>query len=315
MKMKRFFAGILVAGMIASCCPMLAAAETVSTSAASQKAEDFDLDKWIEFAAPYYRIDPAFEMISSPLTEEDIIEDVRWCFFTGNYGLNFTYSSKEDAMKAVKLFNLKEICNRYPELLGFYSNSNYRCDVVQNADGQWVMTLVVPEPTLTPEKLFKQQREALDAALAFRDKLHTRKIKEGMSQKQIVQVYYSELSKLRVKPSSEGPNARNRQVYMQYDSAYATLVNRKADCVGRAAAFTLLMNIEGIPTQGISGRFQSVKSGHVLNMVVADGVEYVCDWGNKIPLQTVEKFSKRFIYDEETLSAARAALEPELNKE
>lgn len=311
MKTKRFFAGMLIAGMIAVCYPMTAAAETVSVPAVTQKDADFDLDKWIEFAAPYYRIDPAFEMIPSPLTEEDIIEDVRWCFFTGNYGLNFVYASKEDAMKAVELFDLKEICNRYPELMGFYSNSNYRCDVVQNSEGQWVMTLVVPDPSLTPEKLFKQQREALDAALALRDKLHTRKIKAGMSQKQIVQVYYSELSKLRVRPSSEGPDAKNRQVYMQYDSAYATLVNRKADCVGRAAAFALLMNIEGIPTQGISGRLNSVKSGHVLNMVIADGNEYVCDWGNKIPLQTVEKFSKRFIYDEKTLRAARAALEPE----
>lgn len=310
MKMKRLFACILAVSIIAGCCPAVTAAETTAVPAAVQNAEDFDLEKWIEFAAPYYRIDPNFQMLPSPLTEADIIEDVRWCFFTGNYSLNFAYASKEDAMKAVKIFDLKSICNRYPELLGFYSNSNYYCDISENADGQWILTLVIPDPTLTADELFKQQREALNAALAMRDKLHKRKIKEGMTQKQIAQVYYSELSRLRVKPSSEGPDAKNRQVYMQYDSAYATLVNHKADCVGRAAAFNLLMNIEGIPVQGVSGRFKSVRSGHVLNMIYADETEYVCDWGNKIPIQTVEKFSKKFVFDEKSLTAAREALAP-----
>ena len=82
---------------------------------------------------------------------------------------------------------------------------------------------------------------------------------------------------------------------VEFDSAYACLVNKKAACVGRAAAFNLLMHLEGISAQGVGGRIKGTNSGHVLNRVILDGETYYCDWGNGKPL--AKNIDSWFIFD------------------
>jgi hypothetical protein len=268
-----------------------------------------DLEQWITYAASYYGIDPDFEPNSSPLTAEELEDNIRWCFFTGNYGLNFTYATRAEAMTARDNMDLRAMCLRYPELMGFYANSDYLLTITRQADKTWLLNITVQNAPISPEELFEQQKEALDAAISFRNKLYSsRKITSGMTQKQIVQVYYNELNKLQVQTSSTSSHEKNRQIYMQYDSAYATIIGKKADCVGRAALFQLMMNLEGIPAGCVSGNFNTSSTGHVVNLVVADGTEYVCDWGNRYPLQSADSFSRRFTFDR-SLQTVRAALE------
>ncbi len=309
MKIRRFLAGMLAVGILGTYYPLASSAAAISTVSAAQKSSDLDLAEWIAYAAPYYGLDPDFTPNPSPTTAEELEENIRWCFFTGNYGLNFTYDSEAEARAAYDSINLRSLYRRYPELMGFYVNSDYYLYIYQNEEGRWLLNITVPNAPITPEKLFEQQRKALDAALAFRERLYKRnKLRDGMTQTQIAQVYYTELVKLNVKPSKQNGTSKNHQIYMKYDSAYAALVNKRADCVGRAAAYQLLMDIEGIPSMSVSGQFTNTSVGHVLNLIVADGDEYVCDWGNCYPLQTVEKFSRQFTFDS-SLQTARAALE------
>ncbi|MBR2851613.1 MAG: hypothetical protein IKB91_04380, partial [Anaerotignum sp.] len=94
---------------------------------------------------------------------------------------------------------------------------------------------------------------------------------------------------------------------VEFDSVYACLVNKKADCVGRAAAFNLFMHLEGISAQGVTGHMKGAAAydGHILSRVVLDGEEYFCDWGNGYPLD--KDITDWFTFDAIPLAAARAA--------
>ena len=128
-----------------------------------------------------------------------------------------------------------------------------------------------------------------------------------MTQKEIAWVYYKYLRSLHVKVG-EGEAAVSTGKTALYDSAWACLVSKKADCVGRAAGFNLLMHIEGISAQGVRGRFLYVSSGHVLSRVILDGEEYFCDWGNDKGIWPEEDFAAKFnfAFDDDSLAYARA---------
>ena len=151
-------------------------------------------------------------------------------------------------------------------------------------------------------------KEALDAALAISKELHENgTIRDGMTQKEIAWVYYKYLRSLHVKVG-EGEEAVSTGKTALYDSVWACLVSKKADCVGRAAGFNLLMHIEGISAQGVRGRFLYVNSGHVLSRVILDGEEYFCDWGNDKGIWPEAEFAEKFnfAFDADSLAYARA---------
>ena len=126
-----------------------------------------------------------------------------------------------------------------------------------------------------------------------------------MTQMQIAKAYETYLFGLSVK---KGIGKRDLSC-AEYDSAYAALINRKADCVGKAAAFNLLMNVEGISVQGVEGSFRGTDSGHVMSRVVLDGEEYFSDWGNRRRLGSYTTYMQQhdFVFDPESLAEARAS--------
>ena len=158
---------------------------------------------------------------------------------------------------------------------------------------------------MNTETIYTQQQAVLNEALRVKAMLWEKgKIKAGMSQLQIAKVYESYLFGLNVVPGIQ----KSDPTCWEYDSAYAALINRKADCVGRAAAFNLLLNAEGIAAKGVAGSFHGTNSGHVLSRVVLDGREYFSDWGNRRQIGTKETYETThgFWFDPESLEAARA---------
>ena len=161
------------------------------------------------------------------------------------------------------------------------------------------------EPSLSMEEVYANQLAALEKAMEIRDSLHQNgKIKDGMSEKQIAQAYYNYLVGLNVRPGG-GSEAAAKGQSVEYDTAYACLVNKRGDCVGRAAAFNLLMHVEGISAQGVAGNIIGTGSGHVLSRVVLDGEEHFCDWGSS-KKGIYKDISNWFEFETESLEAARA---------
>ena len=145
---------------------------------------------------------------------------------------------------------------------------------------------------------------ALDKALEIRDTLHSSgKIKAGMTQLEIAKAYETYLFGLNV----QNGIGKSDPSCIEYDTAYAALINRKADCVGRAAAFNLLMHVEGISAQGVGGSFHGTEIGHVTSRVVLDGEEYFSDWGTRRYLGRKEMYETtyKFWFDPDSLTFAR----------
>ena len=269
--------------------------------------------------AVYWGLPADIAWIEDPQSEEDIENNILFAFLHGEYAFRFenlTWEQKEWLFAQIRPESgssyIKKLACSYPELAGALANVWEGCGRGQNSNNdKYFLFIDFPiwdGTNITTELLYQQQLEALDAALAISKELHENgTIRDGMTQKEIAWVYYKYLRSLHVKVG-EGEAAVSTGKTALYDSAWACLVSKKADCVGRAAGFNLLMHIEGISAQGVRGRFLYVSSGHVLSRVILDGEEYFCDWGNDKGIWPEEDFAAKFnfAFDDDSLAYARA---------
>ena len=275
--------------------------------------------------AKYYGLDESIRWIAEPKTTEEFFNNVYCCFLTGDYSLyNLTVHDEANAKRFIDNLarSIHDMAANNPQLMGAFCNGRikYGFYSTRGANGYFRanMDLGIQNASLTNEEIYRQQNEAMEAAYAISKQLHdSGKIKEGMSQKEIAQVYYDYLQKLGVKVGDVGFGAKNPGENMKYDTVYSCLVQKSANCMGRAAAYNVLMHIEGISAQSVQCHSIGAPEGndHVLNRVVLDGVEYVCDWGNKLPLQSVESASSKYEFFEPSLEAVRAAGEGKIETE
>ena len=253
--------------------------------------------------APYWGLPADIKWIAAPTTDDDMQNNVLYSFLMGNYSLINPYDPdmaewiNNDRMNRNDFS--KRLTTTYPELAGAYCNYYWRRQAGKLPNGSTVFFVAYDRndkaPTLSVEQVYAQQKKALEAAQAIKNTLHQKgTVKDGMSQKQIAQAYYDYLRSFGVKVGGGAAEA-DQGKSVEFDSAYACLVNKKAACVGRAAAFNLLMHLEGISAQGVGGSIKGTNSGHVLNRVILDGETYYCDWGNNHPL--AQNIDSWFIFD------------------
>jgi hypothetical protein len=69
-----------------------------------------------------------------------------------------------------------------------------------------------------------------------------------------------------------------------------------------------MMHIEGISAQALQCHHRDAEKGnnHVLSRVVLDGVEYIADWGNNMPVQSIEEAEEFIEFFPDSLALARA---------
>ncbi len=199
--------------------------------------------------APYYGVPSDIRWIAVQISDEDIDNNILYSFLFGNYGLNFT-NIKSDVQNSMQ-DRIKNLSHTYPELVGVFCNTVVDCD--RKFDG---LSINFPIASLTNAELYEQQIAALEAAQNIKATLHEQgKIKDGMTELEIAKVYSNYLKNLGI--SIGGGEAAARQgKSVEYDSAYACLVNKKADGVGRIGALNLLLHLEGISSKGTKDNLQ-----------------------------------------------------------
>jgi len=274
--------------------------------------------------AKYYGLDENISWIAEPTTTDEFVNNVYCCFLVGDYSLyNLTVHNEANAKRFIDTLALSvyDMSANNPQLMGAFCNGRIKYGFYDTRDGSYFranMDLGIQNAALSNEEIYRQQNEAMEAAYAISKQMHdSEKIKSGMTQKEIAQVYYDYLQKLGVKVGDVGFGAKNPGESMKYDTVYSCLVQKSANCMGRAAAYNVLMHIEGISAQAVQCHPIGAVEGndHVLNRVVLDGVEYVCDWGNKLPIQSVESASSEYEFFESSLETARAAGEGKIQTE
>ena len=256
--------------------------------------------------APFYGLPADIKFVAKPETIDDLDNNILYAFLFGNYSLYFEYDyipiigKMPDAANVMRN-RIKVLSWLYPELVGVFCNAFVGCGLTHER-----LFIDYPQASLSIETIYEQQNEALAAAQEIKSKLHEQgKVKDGMTQKEIAQVYYDYLSELGVKPGGSAEEAKQGKS-VDYDSVYACLINKKADCAARAGAFNLLMHLEGISAQGIHGHVKAAPENdmHILSRAVLDGEEFFVDWGNKKGIAT--DISSWFEFDESSLATARA---------
>lgn len=263
--------------------------------------------------AKYWGLPENIAWTENPKTNEDIENNILFSFLSGAYHFRFCNLTPEQGDCLFEKISKERYINRlacsYPELAGALTNVFIGCGNLVRSEGYlFTDSKKLENAGITDDVLYKQQLEALDAALSISKKLHEDgTIQDGMSQMQIAKVYYDYLRNLGVQVGGGADVVETGKTAL-LDSAWACLVNRKADCVGRAAGFNLLMHIEGISAQGVSGSFQNTDSDHVLSRVILNGEEYFCDWGNDKGILLQKDFQTKwsFDFDTESLAYARA---------
>lgn len=280
----------------------------------TQKPEKTEEENLLSLRAKCWGLPENIAWIENPETKEDIENNILFSFLNGNYSFwfeNLTIMQADWLDEQVfKERYIKRLACSYPELAGALANVFAGCGNFVSADWEGYFFIDFPQlegKEITDDMLYRQQLDALDEALSISKKLHEDgTIQDGMSQMQIAKVYYDYLRKLGVQPGGGADVVETGETAL-LDSAWACLVNRKADCVGRAAGFNLLMHIEGISAQGVRGSFQGTGSGHVLSRVILDGHEYFCDWGNDKGILPQNDFETKwsFEFDTESLAYAR----------
>lgn len=265
--------------------------------------------------AKYWGLPENIAWIENPKTNEDIENNILFSFLNGNYSFwfeNLTIKQADWLSEQVHDERyIKRLACSYPELAGALANVFAGCGNYVSADREGHFFIDFPkleQAETTDDMLYQQQLDALNEALAISKKLHEDgTIRDGMPQMEIAVVYYNYLRSLDVQPGGGADVVETGETAL-LDSAWACLVNKKADCVGRAAGFNLLMHIEGVSAQGVRGSFQGTGSGHVLSRVILDGEEYFCDWGNGLEILPQEDFKTKydFNFDADSLAYAKA---------
>ncbi len=216
-----------------------------------------------------------------PMTEEDHIDNVCYCIATGNFAWTNSINGS---------LPLQNISTIKVEIAGHMLNQQHEFCLV---DGRYYIALKPGvESPLSPQDISTQIVEAYNVAKEIHDDLHlSGKIAAEMNQKQIAEVYSEYMQKYGAKTPEyfmgdnfpedyDNPSVRIK--YIVDDTAYGCLVNKSGACGSKAAAYNLLMNIEGIYTIGIH------TEGHIVSYLFLDGKEYMCDWGNRWGLFTAE---------------------------
>ena len=230
--------------------------------------------------APYWGLPEDIKFIANPKTDDELKNNIRYSFLFGNYSLNYTNLARNnmsDDPYWIAQNYIREGADIYTALMGPFNNA--REITGYNTNGKTFLKYY--NISLTPEQIYEQQLIALDAAIEIKNSLHEQgKIKDNMTEKEIAEVYYNYLDRLDVKSSNinaKNPGPRT----VEYDSIYACLINKRADCVGKAATFNMFMHLEGISAYGATGHVKGSASydGHILSLIILDGEEYFCDWG------------------------------------
>lgn len=277
------------------------------------------MDKRVRTAAreraKYYGLDENMGWVADPDTKEEFISNVLACFLVGDYSLaNLTVrdAAFADEMYVYCATNRMELYSSFAELMGAYVNPevNWLYYVLQDEENDYYCAqfhLCIPDAPLTEEELYQQQLAAEKEAQRIYFVLHeSEEIIPDMDPIRVARIYYNFLQQGEYEVGEHYANI-DRQDTVKNDTAYACLVNKRANCLGRAAAYTMLLNLEGLDIQTVHCYFlfSPEYEKHVLNRFVVNGQEYVCDWYNRLPIMPLEMSYNWLRYSNLSLEIAR----------
>ncbi len=223
---------------------------------------------------------------SNPTKLSEHYSNMLYAFLIGSY--EFFIYNKQEIVIVFPETVLKKVGLIHGDLVGAYCNVDwlqYGIGCFDSYENKGYIGGVDWNPSTfgpSEKEVFAQEIEAYLKAKEIIKTLHDNgKLKDTMTEKERADVIYNYLLTYGVKNGEGGDDGWKNGKNMLYDSVYSCLIAKKADCNGRASAYTMLLNIEGIEAVNYNSK------GHVITRFKADEKSYISDWGNK--LGTVEE--------------------------
>jgi len=146
--------------------------------------------------AKYYGLDENIRWIAEPKTTEEFMNNVCCCFLTGDYSLyNLTVHNEANAKRFTEslIDAMDDMAANNPQLMGAFGNGRRIAGFYETREGSYFranMDLKIQNAALTNDEIYSQQNVAMETAYAISRQMHdSGKIKSGMTQKEIAQVY------------------------------------------------------------------------------------------------------------------------------
>ncbi len=242
----------------------------------------------------------------------DMLNNLQYAFLIGDYELGFAYKSKAKARAASDMiFDLlcgEEYDGVYADLFCAYNNAVLVSEITRE-HGMYCVYISVKNASLTDEEIFSNQKKAVAKIKEIAAELREEgKIKSGMSQKEIAEVYYDYISGTEVDYFSGDETVLSKGLCMQEDTPYAFLFENRASCLGHTATYNQFLHYEGIEAYGVANWLGSVEgeNGHIISYVVCDGEEYFTDTTNNIPLTDQKEIEKYLVFRDGSLERVRS---------
>lgn len=222
--------------------------------------------------APYFGLSPDIKLISNPKTEDEFANNILYNWLIGNYEFSITspYLNNDTTKVVGSLFSRLYIA--YEELAGFYCAQKRSSSYSDNS-----LTITVQNPHIPEDKYYLLVLKGIDLGLGYKRYMHeTGRVTEDMTETEIAKAYYTALFENPGKKQSELPqgyDTENNTVYSCLFLPNYKSIGYNSACSGRASTYNLLMKLEGITSQVVQ------VPSHAVNRIIADGQEYVVDWG------------------------------------
>lgn len=254
-----------------------------------------------------YGLPKHFTPYAKPKNNQEHIQNLIYAFINGNWAFSETLPDGCEWIYP----SCKALCKENNEVFGIFANQKI---VPYCKGGNYGFATYGAKMPLTAKEITSQVQTAYAKAAEISQNMReSKKITEKSTQAEIAKVYYDYLLKYGV---SVGGGNTDPAKALLYDSAYSVLIGKKADCGGRAAATSLLLRMERIPSTCIfvgtyiNGKYDA---GHVFTYAILDGKKQGVDWGNKIGIfdyssGKVSGGKATFIAESNDFSYAEAAL-------
>lgn len=241
----------------------------------------------------------------------DMLNNLQYAFLIGDYDLGFAYPTKAKASAArdtiFEILGEKGYDGVYADLFCAFNNCILE-STIEYENGLYCVYISAKNAKLSNEEIFSNQKQAVAEVKKIAQEMRKKgKIKEGMTQKEIAQVYYEYVSNAKVGHLEFSGNELESGICMTEDTPYSFLFDSMASCLGHTATYNQFLHYEGIQAYGASNWFGQVEgeNGHIISYIICDGQEYFTDTTNQLPLMDQKSIEKHLIFRNGSLERVR----------
>lgn len=249
----------------------------------------------------------------SGVSFDAMLNNLQYAFLIGDYELGFAYSDVDKADEALRMIddilNSEEYDGVFADLFCAYANGGNDYNMTYE-NGSYCIYLSIEDAAISDARIFKNQKMAVKRVKEIAQEMRDLgKIKDGMSQKEIAQVYYDYVSTAEVGCLDFSADGFHDGMCMTEDTPYSFLFDKMASCLGHTATYNQLLHYEGIQAYGAVNWASQVEgeNGHILSYIVCDGQEYFTDTTGSIPMTDLEDMKKHVIFRSDSVEKVRKA--------